>query len=144
MAKVKYPAAYAGAILGEWANRLRTLPEMADWASPEVARLVQTQINQAISSGQSVAGTPHAPLKAGGQALKGAQHDAKVTPTGRKIKIKLSGGLIYSEFGTGHQVARPVLDWGAARLKLGTAIAKGLLEMGADWLARPGSHRNWK
>lgn len=145
MARVRYPAAYAGAALGEWAARLRSLPEMADKAAPQVAKLVKSQIDAAISSGQSVAGTAHAPLKqGGGKALQGAQHDVKVTSTGRKIKIKLSGGLVFSEFGTGHQVARPILDWGAARLKLGTAIAKGLLEMGADWLARPGNHRTWK
>ena len=106
--------------------------------------MIKGQVDAAISAGQSIAGKKFAPLKSGGQALQGAQHDITVTASGRSIKISIKDGLVYSEFGTSHQVARPVLDWGNSQIKLGSAIAKGLVTMGEEWLNRPGSHKTWK
>ncbi len=143
MARIKCPARYAASALDPWRRALLSLPDMAKQAPRPMAKYLKSKLDQAISDGRSVDGKTHAPLKSGkGKALQGAQHDVTVTAKAKSVLIRFVGGLVYSEYGTGRQVARPLMAWsGGLPPKLGNAIRLGLVAMTKEWLERGGSHK---
>jgi len=128
-----------------WIDEIQKTPEAIGQMPQVLAPKIKGQLDQAISSGQSVDGKKWAPRKEdGAQAMRGAQKDAAVVAvvgSNPAIKIVLSNGLVYSEYGTGHQQRRSLLEWdNGLPPKLGSAIRMGIVDMGLPFMSRAGGH----
>lgn len=129
-----------------WIDDIQRTPEAIGKMPQVLAPKIKGQLDAAISAGQSIDGKKWAPRKEdGAQAMQGAQKDLAVVAvvgSNPAIKIVLSNGLVFSEFGTGRQVRRSLLEWdNGLAPKLGNAIRTGVITMGLPFMTREGGHR---
>lgn len=128
-----------------WIADLRATPEAVRAMPQSLAPIVKARLDASISSGQSVGGKAWAPRKEdGARALQGAQKDLRVLAivgSNPAIKIVLSNGLVYSQYGTRHQQRREILDWDEGiPPTLGNAIRRGIVDFGLPFMQRAGGH----
>lgn len=119
-------------------------------AAKEVAATCKAELDQAISEQRSVTGKQWAPRKTtrhgkprsdakGKNVLLNAASHVMTKAIGTVVMIILEGPDVFHQFGAGHNPRREIIP-GTSLGKLGNAIAKGLVDMGATWMTRKGRH----
>ena len=128
--------------LRQWQTDIQATPEAIKGMPKALAPKIKAELDAAIAAGRSVDGKAWAPRKSdGAKAMQGAQNDISVKPTSDGIKIVLEGGPVFSEFGTRHQQARPLLAWDKGiPPKLGNAVRLGVISFPVPFMTRAGSH----
>lgn len=129
--------------MARWKADLLTLPTGLGRLPTTLAPVVRGQVQAAIAGGRAIDGSSHAPVLEPGRArsVPELQDGVTVFSRARSVVIRMVGGMVYREYGTGQQRARPVLGWDRGiPPKLGNAIRLGIVSMGTAWMTRHGSH----
>jgi len=131
------------ATLETWIKELQGTHDEIKKYPVKLAPLVKAECDKSIAAGESLDGDKWSPRKDGAQALAGAQKNLSVTANDNVILITITGGLVYSQFGTRHQRRRSILPIKGLPMKLGNAIAKGIVDMPLSWLNRAKGHKSF-
>jgi hypothetical protein len=97
-------------------ERLRTLPELARKAAPEVARVVERELERTIAAATTPEGEPWAPKKDGGGAA--------LATAGKALRLAVAGSTIVVKI-TGH-IARHHKGWGKGGVQRRVLPVRGI------------------
>lgn len=118
--------------LDAFAARLRSLPELAREAAPEVGEAVRDEIGRQIAAGTDPDGKAWEPRADGGQPLETAGKALAIATVGPRIIVRLRGHVARHHLGRSRGgVERPILP-SKITPTLGRAITKVLARKFAE------------
>lgn len=127
--------------LQSWARGFRDLANADQPIAQQVAKICKKATDEAISKGESLDGEKWpARVKDGGKALQTAGKHIQAYGQAKKVTIVMTGGPVFSQFGTHRQAQRAILPTKGLPKKLGSAIRLGVVDMGMAFMTRKGRH----
>ena len=106
-----------------------------------VSALVEKDIRESAAANQGIDGDKWEPRrKDGARALTNAMAHITVQPIKSSVVVQIRDGLVFSQWGSKHQVRRSIVPTKGLPSKLGNAISMGFAEMSKEFLSRGGRH----
>ena len=108
---------------------VRGLGLVAEQAAPIVAAELEASLRASAAAGTTPDGTPWAPTKSGGRALKNAPAAIQVVVLDPKtVQAQVSGHHVFHHYGTKRNEKRQIIPESGMPEKLGQAVRQGLVK----------------
>lgn len=125
-----------------WISGLRSLATDGPGAlAQRVSVLVENDLRENIAANRGADGDAWEPRrKDGARALVNAMDHITVEPVKNSVVVQIRDGLVFSQWGSKHQVRRAIVPTKGFPKKLGNAIRLDFAEMNQEFLKRGGRH----